>query len=144
MANSDAAVIEARYRKEHADNPAMLSSVEDVDRFVDALRDGSAGENLAQLHSLSRPLLSSGCPDHELLVGVNGASNVGMLAWMDASGNFATLGVSEQQARGTYSIMGEWTEFPEDVEVPLEVIRQAVKDFLISEGRPTCVEWQTE
>ncbi|MFJ9025960.1 Imm1 family immunity protein [Streptomyces sp. NPDC102259] len=35
------------------------------------------------------------------------------------------------------------TEFPEDSEIPIALVRQAVKEFLTSEGkRPTCIQWQ--
>ncbi|MEU5083618.1 MULTISPECIES: Imm1 family immunity protein [Streptomyces] len=42
-----------------------------------------------------------------------------------------------------YSIMGSATEFPSCSEIPISLVRQAVKEFLLSGGRqPTCIEWQ--
>jgi hypothetical protein len=122
----------------------VLSNSQDVDVLIEELRTGPAYHNLAQLHSLERPLLPSGYPDHELLVGVNRSLPVGVLAFMDAeSGNLVTLGSSEGRGGGSYLIMGQMTEFPAGSEVPIEILRQAVNEFLISGGkRPSCVQWQ--
>ncbi len=72
---------EALFRVEHVGHPLLLSSVSDVDFMVDALLAGPVGSNLAQLYSLQRPLMPSGFPDHELLVGANGTLNAGVLAF---------------------------------------------------------------
>ncbi len=38
---------------------------------------------------------------------------------------------------------GEFTEFPGPCEIPVGLVRRAVKEFLTSGGqRPTCVRWQ--
>ncbi|GAA2697468.1 Imm1 family immunity protein [Actinoplanes palleronii] len=136
---------EARYRTEHAERPILLETAESIDLLVDALLNGPDDHNLAQLHSLNRPLLPAyGDPDHELLVGVDSVLGFGALAWMDADGNQVTLGSGEGLAQAEmYFIMGHRREFPEKSSVPLDLIRQAVKEFLLSGGkRPTCVEWQ--
>lgn len=136
--------VEARYRREHGEAPVILTTSEDVEALIDALLTGPSYHNLAQLHSLDRPLLPSGYPDHELLVGVNRDLPVGVLAFMDAeSGNVVTLGSSEVRGEVPYLIMGQLTEFPDHSEVPIELVRQAVKEFLPTGGkRPSCVQWQ--
>lgn len=135
---------EARYLQEHGKEPVMLTTDEDVDALIDALLTGPAYNNMAQLHSLERPLLPSGYPDHELLVGVNRDLPVGVLAFMDAEyGNLVTLNPSEGRGEVSYSISGQATEFPDRSEVPIDLIRKAVKEFLFSGGkRPECVQWQ--
>jgi hypothetical protein len=41
-----------------------------------------------------------------------------------------------------YCIVGNPTEFPAYAEVPLELVRHAAKEFLLTAGqRPTCVQW---
>jgi hypothetical protein len=122
----------------------MLNAAEDVDGLIDALLAGPPYHNMAQLHSLERPLLPSGYPDHELLVGADRELPVGVLAFMDAeSGNVVTLGSTAGRGMVYYCITGEGTEFPDRSEVPIDLIRQAVKEFLVSGGkRPTCVQWQ--
>ena len=136
--------VEARYRREHGKTPVILTTSEDVEALIDALLTGPSYHNLAQLHSLERPLLPSGYPDHELLVGADRDLPVGVLAFMDAeSGNVVTLGSSEGRREVPYLIMGQVTEFPDHSEVPIELVRQAVKEFLASGGkRPSCVQWQ--
>ncbi|NJP42544.1 Imm1 family immunity protein [Actinacidiphila epipremni] len=136
--------VEARYRREHGKEPVVLSTSDDVDVLIETLLTGPAYHNLAQLHSLERPLLPSGYPDHELLVGVDRDLPVGVLAFMDAeSGNLVTLGSSEGRGKVPYLIMGQMTEFPDRSELPIELVRQAVSEFLMSGGkRPACVQWQ--
>ncbi|MGW6362107.1 Imm1 family immunity protein [Streptomyces sp. NPDC055092] len=120
----------------------MLRSPEDVDGLIDELLRSDCSENTAVLHSLERPLLPSGFPDHELMVGANGDLQVGVLAFMD-DGNFVSLGPDDGRGEVSYSIMGNVTEFPERSEIPISLVRQAVREFLLSSGRrPACIEWQ--
>lgn len=135
--------VEARHRREQARSPEILSTPEDVDVLIDALLASPVDENLAQLHSLQRPLLPPGYPDHELLVGAKADLQVGVLAFMDHEGNVVTLGPAEARSNVVYCLGGEITEFPDRSEVPVGLIRRAVKEFLESGGlRPNCVEWQ--
>lgn len=136
--------VEARYRLEHVDAPAVLSTPAEVDGLIDSLLASGVSQNLAQLHSMQRPLLPSGYPDHELLVGADGEFRVGVLAFMDSDGNVVTLGSPEGRSEVSYSIMGHATEFPAHSEIPIDMVRRAIKEFLASGGqRPTCVQWQT-
>lgn len=121
----------------------MLASSGDVDKLIDGLLAGEEFHNLAQLHSLDRELLPSGYPDHELLVGIDRSVQVGVLEFMDAGGNVVTLGPATGRGEVIYHIAGNPTEFPDRSEVSVELIRQAVKEFVMSGGqRPTCVQWQ--
>ncbi|MEU8238869.1 Imm1 family immunity protein [Actinoplanes missouriensis] len=134
--------VAAQYLLEHVDNPLILTTAPEVDELIDALQRSSAGCNLAQLHSLDRSVLPSGSPDHELLVGVDGGRGVGVLAFMD-DGNWTTLGDDIGRDEVGYSIVGHLTEFPERSEIPLDLLREAVKEFCASGGRrPACVNWQ--
>lgn len=80
----------AYYRNEHGESPVALRSPEDVDNLIDELL-GDRSENVAVLHSLERPLMPAGVPDHELMVGADGGLRGGVLAFMD-DGNFVSLG----------------------------------------------------
>lgn len=137
---------EARYRLEHGDKPELLRTAEDVDALIDALLKESAGpvrENLAQIHSWEREPMPSGYPDHELLVGADRDLQVGLLAFMDADGNVVTSGSPITRTDPVYFIQGQMTEFSAHSEIPIDLVRQAAKEFLTSGGqRPTCVEWQ--
>ncbi|MFC9675790.1 Imm1 family immunity protein [Streptomyces sp. NPDC056949] len=120
----------------------VLRSPEDVDNLIDDLLASDRSENMAVLHSLQRPLMPAGVPDHELMVGADGDLQIGVLAFMD-DGNFVLLGPGSGRGEVSYSIMGNMTEFPERSEIPIMLVRQAVKEFLSSAGkRPACIEWQ--
>jgi hypothetical protein len=136
--------VEVLYRQEHAEKPVIVRSGEDVDELINALLAGPAYHNLAQLHSMERPMLPSGYPDHELLMGIDASLRVGVLAFMDAEvGNVVTLGPSEGRGEVSYFIMGQVTEFPDRSEIPIEFVGRAVKEFLVFGGqRPACVQWQ--
>ncbi|MFJ9714127.1 Imm1 family immunity protein [Streptomyces sp. NPDC101234] len=135
--------VEAYYREEHAQNRPVLTSAEDVDVLIDSLLTTPPYHNLAELHSLTRTLLPSGFPDHELLVGVDKDLQVGVLEFMDADGNAVTVGSLKRGDGIPYFCVGNATDFPDGSEISIDLIRQAVKEFLASGGqRPTCIEWQ--
>jgi len=135
--------VEAYYLAEHAAGRPVLRTPEDADSLVDALVAAPASRNLAELHSLDRPLLPSGFPDHELLVGVDGNLGVGVLEFMDARGNFVSFNPEGGRKDIVYAIAGNLTEFPDSSEIAVELVRQAIKEFLDSGGlRPECVQWK--
>ncbi|MFI1539828.1 Imm1 family immunity protein [Streptomyces anandii] len=134
--------MQAYYRREHGDEPVLLRSSSDVDALIDALLASRPSENLAALYSLERPLMSAGVPDHELLVAADGELQVGVIGFMD-DGNFVSFDPSNGRGETSYSIMGSVTEFPSRSEIPIALVRRAVKEFLSFGGqRPTCIQWQ--
>ncbi|MCX5397481.1 Imm1 family immunity protein [Streptomyces sp. NBC_00102] len=137
---------EARYRVESGDKPEILYAPEDIDPVIDKLlvdQSGPIRETLAQIHSLEREVLPSGYPDHELMVGVDRDLQVGVLSFMDGSGNSVTLGAPEGRNDPAYYIQGHMTEFPACSEIPISLVRQAAREFISSGGqRPACVNWQ--
>ncbi|MFJ2899228.1 Imm1 family immunity protein [Streptomyces sp. NPDC087218] len=135
--------VEAYYRGQHADEPSVVRTPEDVDALIDALAAGSEFENLAVLHSLERELLPSGFPDHEFMVGVDGKRQVGVLSFVDEKDFFSLGSSGSRRAEVVYFVVENPTEFPVTAEIPLALARQAAKEFLSSGGlRPTCVQWQ--
>lgn len=133
---------EVFYRREHADKHPVLG-VDDIDVLIYTLLASSELENMAILYSLDRPLLEYGNPDHELRVGVDKDLQVGILAFIDEMGNFVSLDNGKGRGVVTYSLDGEGKDFPECSEVPIVLVRQALKEFLTSRGqRPSCVRWQ--
>ncbi|MER7441505.1 Imm1 family immunity protein [Micromonospora avicenniae] len=135
--------VEAYYRPQHGDQRELLTTPEDVDLLIDALLAGPTHQNLAELHSLERSPLPSGTPDHELLVGADRTLQVGVLEFMDASGNWTTVGSHKGRAEVRYSCVHQMTEFPARSEIPIALLSRAVKEFCLSGGqRPTCVQWE--
>lgn len=136
--------LDAYYRKEHAQKPVIITSPEAVDDLIDELMSGPEDHNLAQLHSLDRPLLPSGFPDHEVMVGISRSKDAGIIAFMDGDvGNIFSAGESVSEPVTSYFLAGHSMEYPEGCEVPISLVREAVKQFLLTGGKvPTCVEWK--
>jgi immunity protein Imm1 of predicted polymorphic toxin system len=135
--------VEAFYRSAQGSDPALLSSPEELDAMIDELLSGPVHENMAALYSLDRPKLPSGAADHQLLVGVDRERGIGLVGFMDADGNVITVGPPDGRDEVVYYSCGEITEFPGPSEVPVDLVRQAAREFLASGGqRPTCVQWQ--
>jgi hypothetical protein len=79
--------VEARYRSSYGEGPLLIARPEQIDALVDKLLTGTADTNVAVLYSLERNELPSGFPDHELRVGVDRDRQVGVVAFMDETGN---------------------------------------------------------
>ncbi|MFG2919710.1 Imm1 family immunity protein [Kitasatospora sp. NPDC048298] len=134
---------ELRYRDGRIVEPDYLNSVDEVDSLIDELLTGPAHENLAQIIHLDRPLMRPEWPDHELLIGVDRAVNLGVVAFTDSEGSVISAGSPETRAAPVYYLAGHWTELSDQVEIPIDIVRNALKEFLISGGkRPTCVPWK--
>ncbi|SEB57702.1 Immunity protein Imm1 [Streptomyces sp. TLI_105] len=134
---------EAYYESEHSSDPAKIEAPEDVDRVIDKLLTGEKFHTLAKLFSTERPMLPSGFPDHEFMVGVDSSLQVGALTFGDENGSFTTVGGPGSREEPAYHFMGHRHEFPENCEVSLDLIRKAVKEFVLSGGkRPECVDWK--
>ncbi|MEV7181637.1 Imm1 family immunity protein [Kitasatospora sp. NPDC093679] len=127
----------ARYRRADMHDPVLVSTEEDVDGLIDALLAGPPFHDAAHLVSRARPMTWSGFPDHELHVGVNRDGQVGALM-LSAPETGLVASVGAPGSRG--DVVHHWTEFPLDSEIPLSLVRSAVKEFLRTGGCvPTCV-----
>ncbi|MFD4905175.1 Imm1 family immunity protein [Kitasatospora purpeofusca] len=144
---------EVRYRRGRIEPPDHLDSLEDVDVLIDELLAGPVNENLAQIIHLDREAIVIGdpgrpgteIPDHELQAGVDKELQVGVVLFIDRSGNFVTAGPADSRNAPEYYLAGHWTQFRDQVEIPLDLVREAVKEFLTSGGqRPTCVSWKNQ
>ncbi|WP_031064561.1 Imm1 family immunity protein [Streptomyces sp. NRRL WC-3742] len=135
--------LEVQFQPEHTRAPGQLSSADDVDSFIDALLNGRHDRNCAVVYSLDRPTLPSGYRDHELAVGVDRIARTGALTLADDE-NLVSKGTVDRGI-GEYMLLGHVREFMPGSEIPIENVRQAVKEFLENGGRlPTCIEWQEE
>ncbi|WP_289929339.1 Imm1 family immunity protein [Streptomyces sp. S.PB5] len=133
---------EAFYRDEHAKDRKILRTADDVDNMIDDLLSGPEFENTAKLCSLARPELA-GFPDHEFTVGISRSRNLGIVSIRDENGNADSIGDSTLEGEVAYFFVQHRRDYPAYAEVPISVVRQAVKEFVLSGGqRPTCVEWR--
>ncbi|MFI5808956.1 Imm1 family immunity protein [Streptomyces sp. NPDC051561] len=120
-----------------------LLTARDVDDMIDVMLEGKLLGFAAQLYSLER-CTPAGDPDHTFHVGVDPSERTGSLMSADpreGDDHYYSVGdVTLGQAPVYYS--GE--EYPAFSKIPVEEIRQAVKEFVESAGmRPTCIGWET-
>ncbi|MEV7388335.1 Imm1 family immunity protein [Streptomyces sp. NPDC091215] len=88
-------------------------------------------------------MMSSGYWDHELAVGVDRVAQMGALT-LSVDDGYVSKG-SMDRGIGEYMLLGHVREFMPGSEIPIELVRRAVKEFLSGGGRiPTCIEWQAE
>ncbi|MGI5139505.1 MULTISPECIES: Imm1 family immunity protein [unclassified Streptomyces] len=134
----------AVFKEEHSENPFLLDSADAVDLMIDALIAGYPSRNTAKLTSLDRMSLPSGDPDHEFLVGVNPDAQVGIVCFADVEASFVPGGVADKE-EVTYMLLTYPRDFLESPEIPIDLVRQVTKEFVLSGGlRPACIEWQEE
>lgn len=122
--------------------PVVVSTVEEVDALIDRVRAESppAAPILMDVH-LSGDPYSQG-----LDVGIS--TDCGVIRYSGREWPEGVVSTGEHAADQTerpYFYMGHWREFTASAEVPLDVIKQAVKEFLMTDGaRPTCIRWQPD
>lgn len=134
---------EAYYEGDHRDHPVIVRCDDDVDALIDTLLANPFHNSMATLHVIERPG-RNGRPDHELGVAVDAEGGVGGLWYLNSTaGAWHTLGNRSQRDEVFYCFVGNARDFPIDSEIPLDLLRQATKEFVSSGGqRPTCVRWQ--
>ncbi|MEV8097783.1 Imm1 family immunity protein [Kitasatospora sp. NPDC085879] len=136
--------IEAFFRADRDEKPLLIDSPEGVDALIDELLNGHPFCNMAQLRSLDQPLHPGGFPERALLAGVDRNARVGIVAFSGEEGSFVPAGAAGKDCV-TYMIATYPREFLDSPEISIDLVRQAVKEFLLSGGlRPTCIEWQEE
>lgn len=135
---------EAVFNEEHLERPLLLDSPEAVDLLIEGLSAGHRLCNMARLFSLDRTLLSSGGPDHEFLVGIDSDAQIGIVAFADGEGSYVPSSVAEKEEM-TYMMLAYPRNFLASPEIPIDLVREATKEFVLSGGlRPVCIEWQEE
>jgi hypothetical protein len=139
--------IEARYLPSRRGGPEMLSSPEEVDEFIDRLLAQPEEYNLASLYLVERLNPDDRFPSHQFQVGVHNAKRMGALKYVDANGGFASWAPWDAESTEPvyFNYVGTESEFPPASEIPIDHVRQAVKEFLSSGGqRPESVQWQED
>lgn len=132
--------LRAWYDPDNDDEPIIVGTTADVDTFLDRLQADRAAMQVPPLMQLSRRDAEGWAVLH---IGVN--TDRGVLAHTDATGSFVTTNGTATDQPLTYDYMGHVREVPGNAEVPLDDVRRAVHEFVITNGaRPTSVEWQPD
>ncbi|MFC9688183.1 Imm1 family immunity protein [Kribbella sp. NPDC056951] len=129
------------------EEPTIVTSADGVDELIDALLDAGPQRSVAVLAVRGRPTSELGLPDHEFEIAVDSRRQVGGLRYAgshsDESGVWYAVGAQSGPDRLIYAHVGDESPFPADSELPIDVVRAAVKEFLSGGGeRPSSVDWQ--
>ena len=116
--------------------PTTVATTAELDAVLDRLA--------AEASLDAPPLIALDMPDQQrsMLVGLRGP--VGVLNFVDFSTGRGSASKADTNGAQTppYFYCGEWTAVPADAELPIEVVRQAARDFLDTGERPNSVTWQ--
>ncbi|MEU5537490.1 Imm1 family immunity protein [Streptomyces sp. NPDC020362] len=136
---------QAVFLEEHRNTPVLLDSKHAIDAMIDALILAGPLHNAAQLMSLDRQMSPSDMPDHIFLVGVSTGGQSGILSYSTGEEG-ALIPAGEATAPvAIYMLNTHPRESLEPTEVPIDLVRQAVNEFVPSGGqRPTRLEWREE
>lgn len=125
---------DAYFKHEHGEQPVRVTSPEEIDRLIDAVLAASFSNSLAMIYLRDRPELASGGPDHQIRLGVNAEDKVGSICLVLDGKVWFTKGEHMRPDEVFYNYMGNAADFPQDSEVPLDVLRTAVKEILAGGG----------
>lgn len=134
--------LDAYYLHEHENAPITLTTPDDIDALIERVRAESpqAAPILMDVH-LSGDPFSQG-----LDIGVR--SNCGIVRYSGDKWPRGVISIGEQselEEEVAYFYMGNWRGFPSNSEVPLNMVRQALKEFMETDGkRPECIQWQPD
>ncbi|GAA4005875.1 hypothetical protein GCM10022247_29450 [Allokutzneria multivorans] len=136
------AALDVYYAREHGDEPVTVGTVEEIDALIDHVR----AESPAIAPILMEVHLSGDPYTQGLDVGVNG--DVGVLRYSGREWFEGVYSTGAGPADGEplqYFYMDTDTEFPPNSEIPLDDVRQAVREFLVTDGdRPANITWQAD
>lgn len=132
-------VLEASYR--HGTDVTLMRTDDDIDGFVAELLNAGPDYQSATVYAVDES--ADDDPAHELVVGVDQTTALGAVRYAGDDGEWFSKGerVNPNGVRHLY--FGTAHEFPADSEVPLDLVRQALRELLANEGsRPESLSWQ--
>jgi hypothetical protein len=127
--------------------PTLLDTHEDVDALVDAVQAEPFENSVITLYSTARPLMESGVPDHEMRIAIHAEAKVGGIRYAGDDGthegSWYVPGQESEREEVFYYYQGHDQGWPQDSEVSIEQVRQAVREFVEGSGaRPQTFEWR--
>ncbi len=130
------------YLHEHEDAPITVATAAEVDSLIERVRAESprTAPILMDIHLSGDPFTQG------LDVGVRDDS--GIVRYSGGKWPRGVISVGSDVSRTAevaYFYMGNWRGFPPNSELPLALVRQAIKEFMDTNGeRPECIRWQPD
>ena len=132
-------VLEASYK--HGAGVTLLRTDGDIDDFLAELLNAGPDYQSATVYAVDEATDED--PVHELVAGIDQAAALGAVRYAGEEGEWFSKGDRVNPDGVRYLYYGTAQEFPADSEVPLDLVRQALRELLSSEGkRPESVTWQ--
>ncbi|MGZ3142452.1 Imm1 family immunity protein [Lentzea chajnantorensis] len=132
-------VLEASYK--HGAGVRFLRGDGDIDGFLTELLNAGPDYRSATVYAVDEAADED--PAHELVVGVDEATGLGAVRYAGDDGEWFSKGGKVNPDGVRFLYYGTAHEYPADSEVPLDLVRQALRELLANEGkRPECVTWQ--
>lgn len=136
------AALDVCYARGHGDTPVTITTPDEVDALIERVRAESPKHApiLMEVHLSGDPYAQG------LDVGIKG--DRGLLRYSGRDWPEGVYSAGDGPAEGeplVYFYLDTYTEFPPNAEVSLVAVRQAVRDFLATNGaRPAGVKWQPD
>ena len=131
--------LEASYK--HGVGVSLLRTDDDIDGFLAELLNAGPDYQSATVYAVDESADED--PTHELVVGVDQATALGAVRYAGDVGEWFSKGEQVNPDGVRYLYFGTAHEFPADSEVPLDLVRQALRELLANEGtRPESLTWQ--
>jgi hypothetical protein len=130
------------YNAEHADNPAVVTTPDEVRTLLATVRSTYPAGSAALL----TVVVSDDPWKSELSVGIDGEKGVLHYAGEDTppNGVYSKSPTPTNAESVVYYYVTADTEFPPDAEIPVGAVETALIEYLTTSGeRPTSVDWQT-
>ena len=128
------------YEHEQQGKPILVGSGAEVDALLDQVRDKfqEEGPVLLEVSIVGAEFGSS-----HMLAGVDGERGVLFYSGGGHGSFWSRVEGASESGVVTYYYMGNNHDFPVSAEVPLDTVKQALREYLASDGkRPVCVEWE--
>jgi len=131
-------VLKVAYR--HDVGVRTLRTDKDIAAFLDELTTAGWEYTAATVYAVQEG--SETDPDHELVIGANAETGLGVVRW-SRDGTYYSQGAHINPNGVEHAYFGTAQDFPADSEVPLDVVRLAMRQLLDNHGeRPSAVAWQ--
>jgi hypothetical protein len=120
--------------------PTVIGTVDDADALFGRMAVDAARFDIPQLTEFFRHDADNWAVAY---FGVNVKNDRGIVTHSDPSGSVISVNDIGTIGAVTYDYMGHLRELPANAEVPMADVRQAMREFITTNGaRPTSVSWQ--